>query len=85
MTIESNEGLDEFSRAYSSLTTKLQLAESENARLKSELLTLSEQLEDANNEIGRMGMVLKHRAKDMQSNRQFGNLNDLAHLALRHH
>ncbi len=85
MAIEPNERLDEVARAYNVLTTKLQQAESENARLKSELQTLSEKLEDANNEIGRMGMVLKHRAKDMQSDRRLGIPNEWAKSAFSHH
>jgi regulator of replication initiation timing len=74
------------------LTTKLQQAETENASLKlaneqleNRVLTLSEKLEDANNEIGRMGMVLKHRTKDMESERQFGKPNEWSFLAARHH
>ena len=59
-----NELYDNFTYVFqenNELSTKLQQAETENASLKSKLITLSEKLEDANNEIGRLGMVLKHR------------------------
>lgn len=85
MTSERNECFDEVVRAYVALTTKFQKAEAENARLKSELLTLSEKLADADNEIGRMSMVLKHRAKDMQSERQFGRQIEWSNFVAHHH
>ncbi len=74
------------------LTTKLQLAEAEisnlksaNKRLENGLLTLSEKLEDANNEIGRLGMVLKHRAKEVSSERWPDKRNDWPRMVARHH
>jgi len=74
------------------LSTKLQQAETENASLKStigqlenRLLTLSEKLEDANNEIGRLGMVLKHRVRDTQFDRRFDSQGDWSHSVPHHH
>lgn len=74
------------------LSSKLQQAETEVANLKSanermehRLLALSEKLEDANNEIGRLGMVLKHRAKERPSERWLGMQNDWHDLATSHH
>ena len=74
------------------LSTKLLHAETENASLKSAnarlenmLLALSEKLADANNEIGRLGMVLRHRTKDMQSDRRFGQQNAWSVSTARHH
>ena len=85
MTIEPNECNDEVIRSYNILATKYRQIKSENTRLKSELLALSEKLADANIEIARMGMVLKHRAKDMQSERQPGKQSHWLQSATRHH
>jgi chromosome segregation ATPase len=78
-------------RGNNELSTRLQYAETENASLKAaneqlenRLLVLSEKLEDANNEIGRLDMVLKHRTKDMQSGRRLGKQSEWM-LAARHH
>jgi peptidoglycan hydrolase CwlO-like protein len=72
------------------LTSKLQLAEAEIADLKSvndrmeyRLTTLNEKLEDANNEIGRLTMVLKHRAKEIPSESWIRKHSDL--FTARHH
>jgi predicted nuclease with TOPRIM domain len=74
------------------LSNKLQHAETENASLKSanerlenRLLVLSEQLEDANNEIGRLGMVLRHRTKDRQFDRRLDKQNAWPLLAAHRH
>ena len=92
MTDELYEHFTSVVQENNELSTKLQHAEIEIARLKSanerlenRLLTLNEQLEDANNEIGRMGMVLKHRKKDIQSEKHIGKRNEWPFLAARHH
>jgi hypothetical protein len=92
MTYESNVCIDDVVRANQELATKLQQSEFENASLKSAIeqfeyrvLTLSEKLDDANNEIGRLGMVLQHRAKDMQTVRQLGKNNEWLYAASQHH
>lgn len=66
-------------RENNELTANLQRAEIENARLQSEneqlkngLLALGEKLADANNEIDRLGMILKHRARDRESAKRLG-------------
>lgn len=85
MTDELNERFNDVVRKNAELTVKLEVAETEIGNLKSELLTLSEKLEDANNEMGRMGMVLKHRAKDMQSQKRLDKQNEWLLGAARHH
>jgi predicted nuclease with TOPRIM domain len=73
------------------LMSKLELAEAKIANLKSTnerleygFQALSDKLEDANNEINRLGMVLKHRTKDMPPERWIRTHNDML-AARRHH
>ena len=57
--------LDELINENIGLAIKLEAAEAEICRLKSAL-------EDANNEIGRLGMVFRHREESLQSIRRLG-------------
>ena len=91
----TDERINEVIRKNNELVFKLQHAEAEIASLKSannrlehSLLTLSEKLEDANNEIGRLGMVLKHRVINMQSvqsEKRLGKPNERLLMAAKHH
>lgn len=67
----------------SAMLERLQYAEAENVRLKTDreylrlkVMELNEQLEDANNEISRLCMVLKHREMNVQHNRRLHRLNE---------
>ena len=85
MANELNERLNDALRENAELTRKLQMAETENGSLKSEFLALTEKLDDANNEIARLGMVLKHRTKDIESVSRPGKQIDWSSLAGSHH
>jgi predicted nuclease with TOPRIM domain len=74
--------LDELVKENAGLSLKLKAAETEidslesaNARLGNELLTLNEKLENANNEISRLDMVMKHRRDDLVTIRRLGRKN----------
>ncbi len=79
MTKELYEPHNEDVRKNSELTIKLKAAETEigslksaNERLANGLLTLCEKLQDATNEVGRLNMVLKNRAKAFEYTKRPG-------------
>lgn len=74
------------------LEASLLRANAENADLKAEnrqltdnLMKLNEKLEDANNEISRLCMVLKHREKGMPPEELHNRLHELLLTASPHH
>ena len=65
--------IDELVKENAGLTLKLQIADIEIGHLKFEVeqskegqLALIVKLEESDNEVGRLGMVLKHQVKDME-------------------
>lgn len=73
------QSIDDLVQDNAGLTIKLQLAKTEIGSLKLEIerlegghLALTVKLQDANNEVARMGMVLKHQVKDLESIRRSG-------------
>ena len=59
--------------AESDVFARLRHAEAENEQLNRRLLELGQALEDANNEISRLCMVLKHRERHEQYGGHFRN------------